>query len=136
MTNEELLIKAKEVARAAHTNQFRFDKKTPYIKHVEGVVNRVHSVEEKIVAALHDTIEDSDVTEQSLLDMGFDKKIVDAVVLLTKTEGYDYINYMRSIKLNPLAKAVKIADMRANLADTPTKNQIKRYSDGILYLLT
>ena len=134
MTNEEMLVKAEEVARKAHNGQFRFDKKTPYIKHVEDVMCRVDNIQEKIVAALHDTIEDSDVTEQSLLDMGFDKKIVDAVVLLTKTEGYDYINYMRSIKLNPLAKAVKIADMRANLADTPTKNQIKRYSDGILYL--
>jgi (p)ppGpp synthase/HD superfamily hydrolase len=136
MTNEEMLAKAEEVARAGHAKQTRRDGVTPYIKHVESVVSRLYTIEEKIVGFLHDTIEDCDIVAEDLLKMGFDKKIVDAVVLLTKTKNYDYIDYMRNIKVNPLAKAVKIADMRANLADTPTKNQIKRYSDGILYLMT
>lgn len=98
------------------------------------MVSRVNSVEEKIVAWLHDVIEDTTVTAKDLLERGFSQRIVDAVVLLTKTEGYDYIEYMRAIKLNALARVVKIADMRSNLADTPTKNQIKRYTNGILYL--
>lgn len=134
MTNEEMLVKAEEVARKAHNGQFRFDKKTPYIKHVEDVVSRVNTTEEKIVAWLHDVVEDTAVTAQNLLDLGFAQNIVKAVVLLSKTEGYDYIEYMRGIKTNALARVVKIADMRANLADKPTKNQIKRYTDGILYL--
>jgi (p)ppGpp synthase/HD superfamily hydrolase len=136
MTNQEMLIKAEEVARKAHSNQFRRDNVTPYIKHVESVVSRVSSTDEKIVAWLHDVIEDTPTTAKDLLEMGFDSNIVKAVELLTKTEGYDYIEYMRAIKLNKLAKAVKIADMRSNLADSPTKKQIARYSDGILYLTT
>lgn len=131
-----MLIKAEEVARNAHLTQFRRDKVTPYIKHVESVVDKVKNDDEKIVAWLHDVIEDTPTTSKDLLDMGFDKDIVSAVELLTKTEGYDYIEYMRNIKLNKLARTVKIADMRANLADTPTKKQIERYSNGILYLTT
>lgn len=131
-----MLAKAEEVARKAHKNQFRRDKITPYIKHVESVVSRLKSDEEKTVAWLHDVVEDTDVTLEDLIEMGFDNNIVKAVELVTKTEGYDYIEYMRNIKVNPLAKAVKIADMRSNLADTPTKKQINRYSDAILYLST
>lgn len=135
MTKEEMLLKAEEVSRQAHSKQYRFDKKTPYIKHVEDVVKRVSSTDEKIVAWLHDVVEDTEITSDDLLNMGFDKSLIEAVVLLTKTEGYDYIEYMREIKRNPLAKAVKLADMRSNLADTPTKKQIERYTNGILYLL-
>ncbi len=131
-----MLVKAEEVARKAHQAQFRRDRITPYIKHVESVVSRVNTDEEKIVAWLHDVPEDTPTTSKDLLDMGFDKDIIHAVELLTKTEGYDYIEYMRKIKLNKLARTVKIADMRANLADTPTKKQIERYSNGILYLTT
>lgn len=131
-----MLIKMEQLARKAHANQFRRDNTTPYIKHVENVASRVNNDEEKIVAWGHDLIEDTDVTAKDLLDMGFDSHIVKAIELLTKTEGYDYIEYMRNIKLNSLAKAVKIADMRSNLADTPTRKQIERYSNGILYLST
>ena len=134
--NADMLSKAEQIARKSHHGQYRRDGRTPYIKHVETVVSKVNSVDEKTVAWLHDVIEDTDVTAKDLLDAGFDAKIVHAVTLLTKTEGYDYIEYMRAIKVNPLAKAVKIADMQSNLADSPTKKQIERYSSGILYLKT
>ena len=136
MNLQEQLVKAEAVARQAHKGITRRDKITPYIKHVEAVVAKLQTTEQKIVGWLHDVIEDTSTTAQDLLDMGFDKNLIDAVVLVTKEEGYDYNEYMQRIKANPLAKAVKIADMRANLADTPSKNQIKRYSDGILYLTT
>ena len=136
MTRQEQLKKAEEVARQAHSGQFRRDGITPYIKHVEAVAGRVSSDDERIVAWLHDVVEDTNVTAKDLVEMGFDKPIVDAVVLLTKTEGYDLQTYLAAIKANSLAKAVKIADMRSNLADTPTKKQRERYSNGILYLTT
>jgi (p)ppGpp synthase/HD superfamily hydrolase len=136
MTKQEQLVKAEQVARKAHEGQYRRDGITPYIKHVEAVVSRVSSVDEKIVAWLHDVVEDTSVTAKDLIEMGFDRALIDAVVLLTKTEGYDLQNYLEAIKRNPVAKAVKIADMRANLADTPTKKQRERYSNGILFLTT
>lgn len=131
-----MLIKAEELARKAHSNQFRRDNITPYIKHVESVVDRVSNADEKIVAWLHDVAEDTPFTVKDLLNLGFDQDIIKAVELLTKTTGYDYIEYMKNIKLNKLARVVKIADMRSNLSDTPTQRQIKRYSNGILYLFT
>jgi (p)ppGpp synthase/HD superfamily hydrolase len=133
---DNMLKLAENVARDAHTGQYRRDGITPYIKHVEAVVERLHSDDEKIVGWLHDTVEDTDVTLQELRELGFAAHIIEAVRLLTKTEGYDLQKYLEAIKANPLAKAVKIADMRSNLADTPTKKQRERYSNGILYLTT
>lgn len=135
-TTQEQLSLAEALAKKKHKGQFRRDGITPYLRHVDDVADRVHTTEEKIVARLHDIIEDTDTTKNDLLLMGFSPKFVDAVVLLTKHDGYVYEDYMKAIKANPLAKVVKIADMRANLADSPTKNQIRRYSDGILYLTT
>ena len=132
----EMLKLAEKTARQFHAGQYRRDGITPYIKHVEDVVERLHTPEEKIVGFCHDLLEDTPVTAKDLLNIEIDEKLVDAVVLLTKTPGYDYNEYMRKIKSNPLARAVKLADMRANMADTPTKNQVKRYLDGILYLLS
>lgn len=136
MTTQQQLFKAEEVAREAHRGQTRRDGSTPYIKHVEAVVSRVNGESEKTVAWLHDVPEDTNVTVSELTNMGFDHQIVNAVMLLTKEAGYDLDEYLKAIKANPLAKAVKIADMRSNLADTPTKRQRERYSDGILFLTT
>ncbi len=136
MTLQEQLVKIEAIARERFRGIYRRDGITPYIKHVEDVASRVHSIEEKIVAWGHDLIEDTKTTAEELLEMGFSKHLVEAIVLLTKVEGYDLQKYLEAIKRNPLARAVKLADMRSNLADTPTKNQIKRYSDGILYLTT
>ena len=136
LTPQEQLLKIEELATLKHGKQYRRDGITPYIKHVQAVVDRLHNIKGKIAGWGHYLIEDTDVTAQDLLDMGIDKDIVEAIVRVTKEEGYDYQQYMARINANPLAKAVKIADMRANLADTPTKTQIERYSDGILYLMT
>lgn len=136
MTPQEQLHKAESVAKKAHANQFRRDNITPYILHVEEVVRRVNTSEEKTVAWLHDVAEDCGITKEDLLKYGFSQEVINAVMLLTKTRGYDHSEYMNKIRMNPLATAVKIADMRANLADTPTKRQIERYSNDLLYLTT
>jgi len=136
LTTQEQLVKAEDVARKAHDGQHRRDGSTPYIKHVEAVVSRVTGESEKTVAWLHDVVEDTDITQAHLLEMGFDVQIVNAVMLLTKYVGYDPKKYLDDIKQNRLAKAVKIADMRSNLADSPTRKQIERYSNGILFLTT
>ena len=74
----------------------------------------------KTVAILHDAIEDSDgnVTEASLLAAGIPADIVNAVVAMTKPEGGDYWDYIRSqVRGNDLAKKVKLADNYVNLKD-------------------
>jgi len=85
-----------------------------YILHPMAVAAQLDTLELKTIAILHDTIEDTEVTAEYLLERGIPKKIVDAVQLLSKPEDEDYQHYLRRVKENPLAKAVKLADLAHN----------------------
>ena len=119
LKGEKMYKRAYALAQKAHAGQTRKDKKTPYFEHVKEVASRVSGWDLKTVAILHDTIEDTKVTALSLLDEGFPKQIVDAVVALTKPK--DCKNYLaevrRKILPNKLARAVKISDNYANMRD-------------------
>ena len=84
----------------------------------------------KIVALLHDVIEDSNVTIDDLKPY-FTNDILQAILCVTKEENYDYENYLRRIKNNPLAKEVKIADLTHNMdlsrLSNITEDDLKRY---------
>lgn len=111
--NEQFQI-ALELAVEKHKNQT--DKAgNPYILHPLHVMENVNSKEGKIVAILHDIIEDTDITEDYLLKIGLSKRIVDAVVALTRSEDRDYQEYIKNLSSNPLAKEVKIADLEHNM---------------------
>lgn len=86
----------------------------PYVFHPFHLAEQMQSEETTIVALLHDVVEDTDYTIQDLESMGFDKKVIDAIALLTHADGVDYMEYVREIKKNPIAKAVKLADLRHN----------------------
>ncbi len=119
LKGEKMYQLAYELAEAAHAGKTRKDKKTPYFEHVKEVASRVSGWDLKTVAILHDTIEDTKVTAQSLLDEGFPKQIVDAVVALTKPKNCK--NYLaevrRKVLSNKLARVVKISDNYANMRD-------------------
>lgn len=111
--NEQFQI-AIELAVEKHKNQT--DKAgNPYILHPLHVMENVNSKEGKIVAILHDIIEDTDITENYLLKIGLSKRIVDAVVALTRSEDMDYQEYIKNLSSNPLAKEVKLADLEHNM---------------------
>ena len=111
--NEQFQI-ALELAVEKHKNQT--DKAgNPYILHPLHVMENVNSKEGKIVAILHDIIEDTDITEDYLLKIGLSKRIVDAVVALTRSEDIDYQEYIKTLSSNPLAKEVKLADLEHNM---------------------
>ena len=111
--NEQFQI-ALELAVEKHKNQT--DKAgNPYILHPLHVMENVNNKEGKIVAILHDIIEDTDITENYLLKIGLSKRIVDAVVALTRSEDRDYQEYIKNLSSNPLAKEVKIADLEHNM---------------------
>ena len=111
--NEQFQI-ALELAVEKHKNQT--DKAgNPYILHPLHVMENVNSQEGKIVAILHDIIEDTDITETYLLKIGLSKRIVDAVVALTRSEDMDYQEYIKNLSSNPLAKEVKLADLEHNM---------------------
>ncbi|MGN1033739.1 MAG: GTP pyrophosphokinase, partial [Intestinibacter sp.] len=60
-------------------------------------------------------IEDTDVTEKDLLNAGLSKHIVDAIVMLTRSDDEDYMDYVKKLSSNPLAKEVKLADLQHNM---------------------
>lgn len=69
-----------------------------------------------IAGILHDSIEDTDVSEAELRVMGFDDVIIDAVVVLTHPKNEPYVDYVNRIIKNPIAIQVKLEDLMDNMA--------------------
>ena len=89
----------------------------PYTEHLIYVMQNVETTEEKVVALLHDIMEDTDITEKEISDFGIQKVYIDAVKILTKKscESYDqYINRIIKSK-NQLAINVKIVELEHNM---------------------
>lgn len=119
----------------------------PYILHPITVSENCITAKAKIVALLHDVIEDSFMTIDDLKKEINDEDIIIAVDLLTKKtqklNDFDYVNYLYNIKNNKLAREVKISDIRHNmnlsrLSYSPTPNDYKRqnkYKKSLDFLL-
>lgn len=113
-TKEELLTKAILIATKAHEGQT--DKaKRPYILHPLSVAGRVHDLEEKMLAILHDYIEDTDGTFDILLSEGFDKIFVSKLKALTRLKTDTYAGYILKLSLSDQCKNVKLADLEENM---------------------
>ena len=108
-----LILKAYELARDAHAGQVD-QGGHPYILHLEEVARLVKTEEEKVVALLHDIVEDTSVTLDDIYKT-FGKVIGDAVDAMTKREGVEpFLGYLKRVQANPIARNVKIADMIHN----------------------
>lgn len=86
----------------------------PYVFHPFHLAEQMSDENTTIVALLHDIIEDTDCTLDFLAEKGFSKEVIDAVALMTHAEGVEYMDYVREIAKNPIAKAVKKADLKHN----------------------
>lgn len=86
----------------------------PYVFHPFHLAEQMQTEETTIVALLHDVVEDTDYTIADLSAMGFDKNVTDALSLLTHDDATEYLDYVRAVKENPIAKAVKLADLKHN----------------------
>lgn len=107
LTNE-----AMKLAYAAHHGQV--DKGgIPYIFHPFHLAEQMEDEYCTCVALLHDVVEDTDVTLADLAEI-FPKEVVDAVEVMTHREGEAYLDYVERVKHNPIAKAVKLADLHHN----------------------
>ena len=104
---------AYEIASKYHAGQLDKSGKD-YINHPVAVAAKLKSEDEKIVALLHDTLEDTSLTKNDLEAFGFEANIVEAVVAITRLKDEDYFEFIRRVKNNPLAKKVKIADLLHN----------------------
>jgi (p)ppGpp synthase/HD superfamily hydrolase len=79
----------------------------PYILHPLRMMLRLSGPEERIVAVLHDVVEDTDWTLERLRGEGFPDEIVEAVESVTNREGESYDDFVRRAAKNPIGARVK-----------------------------
>ena len=137
----DLVSKAKEIAEQAHAGQ-KDRAGRPYIEHPAFVASMVETDEEKIVAWLHDVLEDTNVSAKCLADV-FPARIMAALDALTHRDNDSYEEYIERIRMNPLAVKVKMADLVHNMdltrLDNPTEKdfqRVKKYKLAYEKLLT
>jgi len=121
--------KAVTIAAVAHDGQV--DKGgCDYLCHPLHIASHFKSKTERIVAILHDVIEDSDLTLDDMIDFGFQSTVVRALEAITKKPREDYWEYINRVLQNKVAIAVKIVDLEHNMDITrlpaPTDNDLKR----------
>src|SRR5262245_29930593 len=110
----DLLEKALRIAVEAHQGQ-RDRYGSPYILHPLRVMCRVNSLDEKIVAILHDVVEDTKWTFADLRREGFPARILTALRCVTRKETESYEAFVRRSARNDLARKVKLADPADNM---------------------
>ncbi len=103
-----------EIATRAHIGQ-KDKAGKGYIEHLKKVADRCDNAEERIVALLHDTIEDTDVTPEYLDEVGFTEGIIEAILSVTKRKGESYVDFVKRAGQNPTGRKVKIHDLEDNM---------------------
>jgi (p)ppGpp synthase/HD superfamily hydrolase len=121
--------KALTLCFQAHKDQL--DKSgIPYVFHPFHLAEQMTDEETTIAALLHDVVEDTDYTFADLAAMGFPETVIDALRLLTHGADVPYMDYVARIKPNPIARAVKLADLRHNSdlsrLDAPDEKALRR----------
>ena len=107
-----LTCRAMQLAYAAHHGQTD-DAGLPYVFHPFHLAEQMQDEATVCAALLHDVAEDTPVTLEALA-REFPPEVVEALRLLTRTPGTDYLDYVRAIRPNPIARAVKLADLAHN----------------------
>lgn len=130
------------IAIAAMAHEGQVDKAgMPYILHPLRMMLGVDTPEARMAAVLHDVVEDTAMTLEQLRAEGFPEAVVEAVEALTKRDGEDYEAFIRRLAPNPIARKVKLADLRDNFdlsrIAQPTerdRQRIEKYRRAIQYL--
>ncbi len=110
----ELLNKAIVLAATYHDHQ-KDKAGQPYILHPLRIMMQAETIEEKIVAVLHDIIEDTFIRLRDLKLHGFSEYIIRALDCLTKRDDETYFDFIRRISENELATKIKILDLKDNM---------------------
>lgn len=124
----------------------------PYILHPLRVMMRMGTDEERVVAVLHDALEDTTLTTEDLRSAGFSEMIIGALEALTRRENEHGVGikevylaeFIPRIAKNSLARAVKLADLEDNMdpnrappneTDNAYASQMRKYAKAKTYLL-
>lgn len=113
----------------------------PYVFHPFHLAEQMRDEDTTVVALLHDVIEDTDYTLDDLRELGFEDRMISAIALMTHDDAVPYMEYVAEIKKNPIARAVKLADLRHNSdmtrLDTVSpwdEKRAKKYAEAIRLL--
>lgn len=123
-----ILKEATDFAIEAHGDQMYGDK--PYLYHLSQVENNVIRVlgvtafKERIVAVLHDVLEDTPTLKYTITRI-FGVEVAEAVYAMTKFDDEDYYSYIERVRANPVALLVKKCDTMANLTQSFTEQRHK-----------
>ena len=110
------LLQVLRLAVWAHQGQTRWNG-DPYVTHPVRVAEMVRGKGEKIVALLHDVLEDTNLTKRDLQFEGISVKYIEFIDYLTKEKNESYLNYIIRVKEDRIAIKVKLADLKDNLRD-------------------
>ncbi|MEG3007929.1 MAG: HD domain-containing protein [Pseudomonas sp.] len=109
----QTLERAIAIAATAHAGQV--DKGgAPYILHPLKVMLRMTTLEERIVAVLHDVVEDCEISLDDLRKEGFSEEVLSAIESVTKVSGESYEDFVERAAQNPIGRVVKLADLEEN----------------------
>ena len=111
----ELLDKAISIAVDSHSGQVN-DKSEPYVLHPLRMMFKAVTIEEKIIAVLHDVIEKTTIDLEYLRSAGFSNRIVLAIDALSRRRQESYDKYIDRVRKNKLATKVKIIDLNDNIS--------------------
>ena len=125
----------------AHRGQY--DKSgLPYITHPLHVAESMESEDECVVALLHDVLEDTDITIEDLTRIGITDRQIAALKLLCHDDSVPYLEYVQAIRVDPIARTVKLADLyhnsdltRLNVITTQDIERVEKYKQAIEILL-
>ncbi|OLF16646.1 HD domain-containing protein [Actinophytocola xanthii] len=130
-----------QLARRAHEGQL--DKSgRPYIAHPLRVMGGVTGTHQRMTAVLHDVVEDTDVTLDDLARLGCPPEVLAAVAAISKEPDEPQQRYLDRVKANPIALAVKRADIADNMSadrmgrlDDATQERLRRkYHEALRHL--
>ena len=111
-----MTVRAMHIAYNAHHGQT--DKGgMPYILHPVHLAEQMPDEVSACVALLHDVVEDTDWTLDALR-AEFPAEVTDAIALMTHAPDEPYMDYVRRIGENPVARRVKLADLAHNTDET------------------
>jgi len=137
MIYTDLTKKAMRLCFDAHRDQE--DKSgLPYVFHPFHLAELMTDEITATVALLHDVAEDTPITLEDIRDKGYPPEVTDALALLTHRKDVPYLDYVAEIKKNPVARAVKLADLhhnsdltRLNVVDEEALERVKKYRAAI-----
>ena len=140
MIYTDLTKQAMKLCFEAHKNQ-KDKSGMPYVFHPFHLAEQMTDELTTVAALLHDVVEDTDYTFEDLRDMGYPEKVLEALMLLTHDDATPYLAYVERLKENPIASAVKLADLRHNSdlsrldhVDQKALERVEKYKKAIALL--